>query len=85
MVTHVPWLTQNASASANSSLHGIDPVYGVTWDDWEFAVLRGNFFGKIPAQRHPIKMRTWIEGTFLRGNFVCHQRRSQFLLSKVNV
>jgi len=83
-ITWSAWLQENADATANSALHGIDPIYCLDWNVWEVTVLKGNLFKQTPAMRHPDYPRTWQKFTFLRFNFTCRSRRNNFLLSKPN-
>lgn len=77
-VTWSAWLDNNA----NSTLHGTNPVYGINWDTWEIPVLKGEFFRELPPMRLDNFPRTIVQWKYITLNYVCRDRRANWLLSQ---
>ena len=58
-----------------------DAVYGICWDAFTCAVLKGEYLRESDVRHHPTAPRTLIQDIYLTHNFCCNDRRQQFVLA----
>lgn len=58
-----------------------DPVYGINWGEFKVAVKANEFMVETPAIRAPNQHRVFSTFVDLSYNYICYNRRSQFVLA----
>lgn len=66
-----PWLDANTSTN---------PVYGFDWNTWMIYFLEGNYMKETDVKPYPFNHRTYCQYTDLVYDFVCKDRRKNFIV-----
>jgi hypothetical protein len=69
------WVPQLDSNSDN-------PIYGINWGTFHPVFLEGDYLHETPAYQSPTDHNTTVSFTDLTFNFVCRDRRQNFVLAK---
>jgi hypothetical protein len=76
-VTWVPWFDNNSGTTDTTN-----PIYGINWSVFKCAFLQGEYMKETKVRPHPLHHRTITQYTDCTYNFLCTDRRRNFVLSK---
>ena len=76
-VEWVPWFDNNSGTTDTTN-----PIYGINWSVFKCAFLSGEYMRKTDVAPHPLHHRTLTQYTDCTYQFVCNDRRRNFVLSK---
>ena len=77
-VIWVPKLDGDVDGSSNA----IDAIFGLNWSNFKPVFLRGEYMKESRVSPHPLHHRTITQYVDCTYNFLCNDRRSQFVLAK---
>ena len=80
-VNWVPWFDNNSATRATTA--GVtDPIYGLNWKVFKPAFLSGEYMKFTNVKPHPLHHRVLTQYVDCTYNFLCNDRRRNFVLSK---